>query len=93
MSIAPPAVESTSGRRSVLSARSNALRPPTFSNDESFGFAATFKQEMEKPVKKRSADEARALVDEVLAERDPAAGNDGQRRSRPWAGTRFEGTA
>jgi hypothetical protein len=93
LTTAPPVVKVMPSRRSVLSTKSASLRP---SEEDRKGFAAALDQEMdgEAPAKKRTAKEARALVEEVLQERDPKEPRPVNIRGpRPWAGTRFQGTA
>ena len=80
----------SSARRSVLDSKTRTLRPPESQSD----FAEILKDEFEAPIPRRSAEDARALVEEVLAARQPEQTPEPTKRNpRPWAGSRFQGTA
>jgi len=74
----------------VLNSTTRTLRAPERRQD----FSEVLKDEFEAPIPRRSAAEARALVEEVLAERDPEDPPEPPKHNpRPWAGSRFQGTA
>jgi hypothetical protein len=88
--VAPAVSTRSTGRRSVLSSKTRTLRAP----DQKQDFSDVLRDEFEAPVPRRTADAARALVEEVLAERDPEENPEPPtRNARPWAGSRFQGTA
>lgn len=80
----------SSTRRSVLNSKTRTLRPPGKQQE----FSEILRDEFETPIPRRSADAALALVEEVLSERDPDENPEPPlRTARPWAGSRFQGTA